>query len=295
MAVILQQVVGKQYDGRFYPNISGVLRSLNYYPIGDERTEDGIVSLALGLGKYIVDGGQTLRVSPYHPHQVLQTSELETALRETQTRFYALDTTHVGNDFTVDDGFNIVKVKVKEAVNDGSITYLASTYDPYDNVIRDGIYDGGRKVITFGGVLQQDVFPLPQLLQLAMKCGAESMRRPVEIEFACNLNDDRTGEFYLLQIRPIVDAKQMLDEDVAAIDDSRCLLRSHNSLGHGISDDVCDVVYVKTDDDFTAVNNPAIADDIEAINRKFLNEGKGYVLVGPGRWGSSDPWLGSTR
>ena len=292
MAVILQQVVGKQYDGRFYPNISGVLRSLNYYPIGDERTEDGIVSLALGLGKYIVDGGQTLRVSPYHPHQVLQTSELETALRETQTRFYALDTTHVGNDFSVDDGFNIVKVKVKEAVNDGSITYLASTYDPYDNVIRDGIYDGGRKVITFGGVLQQDVFPLPQLLQLAMKCGAESMRRPVEIEFACNLNDDRTGEFYLLQIRPIVDAKQMLDEDVAAIDDSRCLLRSHNSLGHGISDDVCDVVYVKTDDDFTAVNNPAIADDIEAINRKFLNEGKGYVLVGPGRWGSSDPWLG---
>ena len=292
MAVILQQVVGKQYDGRFYPNISGVLRSLNYYPIGDERTEDGIVSLALGLGKYIVDGGQTLRVSPYHPHQVLQTSELETALRETQTRFYALDTTHVGNDFTVDDGFNIVKVKVKEAVDDGSITYLASTYDPYDNVIRDGIYDGGRKVITFGGVLQQDVFPLPQLLQLAMKCGAESMRRPVEIEFACNLNDDRTGEFYLLQIRPIVDAKQMLDEDVAAIDDSCCLLRSHNSLGHGISDDVCDVVYVKTDDDFTAVNNPAIADDIEAINRKFLNEGKGYVLVGPGRWGSSDPWLG---
>ena len=292
MAVILQQVVGKQYEGRFYPNISGVLRSLNYYPIGDERTEDGIVSLALGLGKYIVDGGQTLRVSPYHPHQVLQTSELETALRETQTRFYALDTTHVGNDFTVDDGFNIVKVKVKEAVNDGSITYLASTYDPYDNVIRDGIYDGGRKVITFGGVLQQDVFPLPQLLQLAMKCGAESMRRPVEIEFACNLNNDRTGEFYLLQIRPIVDAKQMLDEDVAAIDDSRCLLRSHHSLGHGISDDVCDVVYVKTDDDFTAVNNPAIADDIEAINRKFLNKGTGYVLVGPGRWGSSDPWLG---
>lgn len=292
MAVILQQVVGKQYEGRFYPNISGVLRSLNYYPIGDERTEDGIVSLALGLGKYIVDGGQTLRVSPYHPHQVLQTSELETALRETQTRFYALDTTHVGNDFTVDDGFNIVKVKVKEAVNDGSITYLASTYDPYDNVIRDGIYDGGRKVITFGGVLQQDVFPLPQLLQLAMKCGAESMRRPVEIEFACNLNNDRTGEFYLLQIRPIVDAKQMLDEDVAAIDDSRCLLRSHHSLGHGISDEVCDVVYVKTDDDFTAVNNPAIADDIEAVNRKFLNEGKGYVLVGPGRWGSSDPWLG---
>ncbi|MDD5875806.1 MAG: PEP/pyruvate-binding domain-containing protein, partial [Prevotellaceae bacterium] len=292
MAVILQQVAGHQYDGRFYPNISGVLRSINYYPIGDEKSEDGIASLALGLGKYIVDGGQTLRVSPYHPHQVLQTSELETALRETQTRFYALDTTHVGNDFTVDDGFNIASIKVKEAVKDGSITYLASTYDPYDNVIRDGIYEGGRKVISFSAVLQQDVFPLPELLQMSMKYGAESMRRPVEIEFACNLNDDRTGEFYLLQIRPIVDSKQMLDEDVAAIDDSRCLLRSHNSLGHGISDDVTDVVYVKTSDDFTAANNHYVADDIERINRQFLDSGRGYVLVGPGRWGSSDPWLG---
>ena len=292
MAVILQQVVGKQYDGRFYPNISGVLRAINYYPIGDEQAEDGIASLALGLGKYIVDGGQTLRVSPYHPNQVLQTSELETALRETQTRFYALDTTHVGNDFQVDDGFNIERVKVKEAVGDGSITYLASTYDPYDNVMRDGIYEGGRKVITFSAVLQQDVFPLPELLQMSMRYGAESMRRPVEIEFACNLNDDRTGEFYLLQIRPIVDSKQMLDEDVAAVPDEACLLRSHNSLGHGINDDVVDVVYVKTDDDFTAMNNPAIADDIERINRTFLDSGRGYVLVGPGRWGSSDYWLG---
>ncbi len=292
MAVILQQVVGKQYGSRFYPNISGVLRSINYYPIGDERSEDGIASLALGLGKYIVDGGQTLRVSPYHPHQVLQTSELETALRETQTQFYAIDTTHTGDDFKVDDGFNIARVKVKEAAADGSITYLASTFDPYDNIIRDGIYEGGRKVITFAGVLQQDVFPLPELLQMSMKYGAESMRRPVEIEFACNINDDRTGEFYLLQIRPIVDSKQMLDEDVAAIGDDKCLLRSHNSLGHGISDDVTDVVYVKAGDDFTAMNNPAIADDIERINRRFLAEGKGYVLIGPGRWGSSDYWLG---
>ena len=292
MAVILQQVVGKQYGSRFYPNISGVLRSINYYPIGDERSEDGIASLALGLGKYIVDGGQTLRVSPYHPHQVLQTSELETALRETQTQFYAIDTTHTGDDFKVDDGFNIARVKVKEAAADGSITYLASTFDPYDNIIRDGIYEGGRKVITFAGVLQQDVFPLPELLQMSMKYGAESMRRPVEIEFACNINDDRTGEFYLLQIRPIVDSKQMLDEDVAAIGDDKCLLRSHNSLGHGISDDITDVVYVKAGDDFTAMNNPAIADDIERINRRFLAEGKGYVLIGPGRWGSSDYWLG---
>ena len=292
MAVILQEVVGKQFDGRYYPNISGVLRSLNYYPIGDERAEDGIASLALGLGKYIVDGGQTLRVSPYHPHQVLQTSELETALRETQTRFYALDTRHVGNDFKVDDGFNILNLKVKEAERDNSLNFIASTYDPYDQVIRDGLYEGGRKVISFAGVLQQGVFPLPELLQMSMRFGAEAMRRPVEIEFACNLNADRTGALYLLQIRPIVDQKQMLDEDLAAIPDDRCLLRSHNSLGHGVTEDVTDVVYVKTDDRFSAANNPTIAREIEKLNKEYLDRGTNYVLVGPGRWGSSDSWLG---
>lgn len=292
MAVILQEVVGKQYDGRYYPNISGVLRSLNYYPIGDERAEDGIASLALGLGKYIVDGGQTLRVSPYHPHQVLQTSEMETALRETQTRFYALDTRHVGNDFKVDDGFNILNLKVKEAERDNSLNFIASTYDPYDQVIRDGLYEGGRKVISFAGVLQQNVFPLPELLQMSMRYGAEAMRRPVEIEFACNLNADRTGSLYLLQIRPIVDQKQMLDEDLAAIPDADCLLRSHNSLGHGVTEDVTDVVYVKTDDRFSAADNPTIAREIEKLNKEYLDRGTNYVLVGPGRWGSSDSWLG---
>lgn len=292
MAVILQEVVGKQYDGRYYPNISGVLRSLNYYPIGDERAEDGIASLALGLGKYIVDGGQTLRVSPYHPHQVLQTSEMETALRETQTRFYALDTRHVGNDFKVDDGFNILNLKVKEAERDNSLNFIASTYDPYDQVIRDGLYEGGRKVISFAGVLQQNVFPLPELLQMSMRYGAEAMRRPVEIEFACNLNADRTGSLYLLQIRPIVDQKQMLDENLAAIPDADCLLRSHNSLGHGVTEDVTDVVYVKTNDRFSAADNPTIAREIEKLNKEYLDRGTNYVLVGPGRWGSSDSWLG---
>jgi len=295
MAVILQEVVGRQYGEHYYPTFSGVLRSLNYYPIGDETAEEGIASLALGLGKYIVDGGQTLRVSPYHPTQVLQTSEMETALKETQTRFYALDMSHVGDDFKVDDGFNIKNLRVKEADKDGSLNGIASTYDPYDQVIRDGIYEGGRKVISFCGVLQQGIFPLPEILQMSQKLGSDEMRRPVEIEFACNLTSNAqgtSGDFYLLQIRPIVDSKQVLDEDLAAIPDEQCLLRSYNSLGHGISEDVVDVVYVKTDDDFTAANNPVIADQIEQINRKFLAEDKNYVLIGPGRWGSSDPWLG---
>lgn len=292
MAVILQEVVGKDYGTRYYPTMSGVLRSLNYYPIGDEEAEEGIASLALGLGKYIVDGGQTLRVCPYHPHQVLQTSETEMALRDTQTQFYALDMKHVGDDFKVDDGFNILKLRVKDAVEDQSLNYIASTFDPYDQVINDGVYETGRKLITFAGVLQHDVVPLPELMQMSMKCGSEAMRRPVEIEFACNIHADKTCDFYLLQIRPIVDVKEMLDEDVRAIPDADCLLRSHNSLGHGISEDVTDVVYVKYDDHFSAMNNFYVADDIERINRKFLADGKNYVLIGPGRWGSSDHYLG---
>jgi len=302
MAVILQEVVGKQYGSHYYPNISGVLRSLNYYPINDETAEEGIASLALGLGKYIVDGGQTLRVCPYHPTQVLQMSEMDIALKETQTRFYALDMEHTGTEFQVDDGFNIKKLKVKEADADGSLRYISSTFDFSDQRIYDGYYEGGRKIISLCGVLQQGVFPLPELLQMSMKFGQEGMRRPVEIELACNIDDEATrdedgrmhvgGEFYLLQIRPIVDSKQVLNEDLSQIPDEQCLLRSHNSLGHGISEDVVDVVYVKTDENFSAQNNPYVADDIERINRKFLAEGKNYVLIGPGRWGSSDYWLG---
>lgn len=292
MAVILQEVVGKRYGDRYYPNVSGVIRSINYYPIEDEKAEEGVASLALGLGKYIVDGGQTLRMSPYHPEKILQLSEMELALRETQTHFYALDMSHVSDDFKVDDGFNIKKLRVKEADKDGSLRYISSTYDPVDQIIRDGYYEGGRKIISLCGLFQHGILPFPQLLQMSMRYGEEGMRRPVEIELACNVNDDRTGEFYLLQIRPIVDSKQVLDQDLSKISDDHCLLRAYHSLGHGISDDITDVVYVKTDEHFSAANNVTIAEQIERINRRFLEEGKNYILIGPGRWGSSDFWLG---
>ena len=293
MAVILQQVVGNQYGDRYYPSMSGVARSLNYYPIGDEKAEEGTVNLALGLGKYIVDGGMTLRFSPAHPSKVLQTSELDIALKETQTRFYALDLKNAGDNFSIDDGFNLLKLHVKEAEKDGSLRYIASTYDPYDQVIRDGLYPGGRKVITFANILQHDVFPLARILRWVLRYGQQEMRRPVEIEFAVTLNHDRdkTGTFYLLQVRPIVDSKDMLDEDLTTISDEDVLLRSNNSLGHGIMNEIHDIVYVKTDH-YSASNNQNIAWEIEKLNQQFLNEGKNYVLVGPGRWGSSDTWLG---
>ena len=298
MAVILQEVVGRQYGDRFYPTISGVARSVNYYPIGDEKAEEGTVNLALGLGKYIVDGGQSLRVCPYHPDKVLQTSEIELALRETQTSFLALDNrqsvdenTWLG-DLQVDDGYNLQKVSVRDADHDGSLQWICSTYDPMDQTVYDGYYEGrNRKLITFSGVLQHGVFPLPEILKLILRYGQEEMRRPVEIEFAVNLHDDRTGEFNLLQIRPMVDVKMVLDEDLTLIPDERCVIRSHNAIGYGVITDVRDVIYVKTAE-YNAQDNPVIADEIEMMNRRFLDDGTGYVLVGPGRWGSSDPWLG---
>lgn len=224
---------------------------------------------------------------------MLQTSEMEIALKETQTRFYALDLKNGGQNFSINDGFNLLKLHVKEAESDGSLRYIASTYDPYDQIIRDGLYPGGRKVITFANILQHDVFPLARILQLVLKYGEQEMRRPVEIEFAANLHpdQDKKGTFYLLQIRPIVDSKDVLDEDLAQIPDEQVVLRSDKSLGHGVVNDIYDIVYVKTEG-YSASNNQAIAWEIEKLNRQFLDEGKGYVLVGPGRWGSSDTWLG---
>lgn len=301
MAVILQEVVGQQYGDRFYPTFSGVARSVNYYPIGDEKAEEGTVSLAMGLGKYIVDGGTSLRVCPAHPHQVLQMSEMDIALRDTQTSFFALGQNDTDKpDPLVDDGFNLIKVSVRDADKDGSLQWICSTYDPVDQCIYDGYYEGrNRKIISFAGVLQNGVWPLPDLLQLVLKMGQDEMQRPVEIEFACNLHPDKTGEFYLLQIRPMVDNRMNLSENLAVVPDEQCLLRSHNAIGHGIFSEIEDVVYVKTlpdkknpDYKYSPSNNPRIADEIERINRMLLTQDRKCLLIGPGRWGSSDPWLG---
>lgn len=295
MAIVLQEVVGTQYGDHYYPTISGVARSLNFYPIGNEKAEDGIANIALGLGKYIVDGGLTLRFSPRHPHNILQMSSTDFALRETQTRFYALDLNpeNIVDKFSVDDAFNLKKLTLKEADADGSLKFITSTYDPYDMIIRDGYYPGGRKILSFVNVLQHDVFPLASTLDQLLQIGQKEMGRPVEIEFAINMNkqDPHIASFYLLQIRPIVDNKEVMNEDLSVIQQEDTILSSTSVLGHGIINDVQDVIYVKTGA-FNAANNQLIAYDIEKMNRKFTGTETNYVLVGPGRWGSSDPWLG---
>ena len=293
MAIVLQEVVGSRYNDHFYPTMSGVARSLNFYPIGNEKAEDGIANIALGLGKYIVDGGQTLRISPRHPHSILQMSTMDFALRETQTRFYALDLKNMAEAFSVDDAFNLVKLGLKDADAEGSLKYIVSTYDPYDQIIRDGYYPGGRKILSFVNILQHDVFPLADTLDQILRIGQQEMGRPVEIEFAVNMDpsDHTRATFYLLQIRPIVDNKEIMDEDLSLVKNEETILSSTSVLGHGIVGDVQDIIYVKTGA-FNSSNNQLIAYEIEKMNRSFTDQEKGYVLVGPGRWGSSDSWLG---
>lgn len=293
MAIVLQEVVGSRYNDHFYPTMSGVARSLNFYPIGNEKAEDGIANIALGLGKYIVDGGQTLRFSPRHPHSILQMSTMDFALRETQTRFYALDLKNMAEAFSVDDAFNLVKLGLKDADAEGSLKYIVSTYDPYDQIIRDGYYPGGRKILSFVNILQHDVFPLADTLDQILRIGQQEMGRPVEIEFAVNMDpsDHTRATFYLLQIRPIVDNKEIMDEDLSLVKNEETILSSTSVLGHGIVGDVQDIIYVKTGA-FNSSNNQLIAYEIEKMNRSFTDQEKGYVLVGSGRWGSSDSWLG---
>lgn len=292
MAIVLQETVGTAYGDRFYPSFSGVARSLNYYPIGSERPEDGIANIAMGLGKYIVDGGMTLRFSPAYPNNILQMSTLDYALRETQTYFNALDLNKIHFVPQVDDGFNLLKINVQDAVKDGSLKYIASTYNVYEQVIYDGLYDGGRKIISFANILQHDVFPLAKILQTVLKTSTHEMGRPIEIEFAVNLDYIKQQHvFYLLQIRPIVENKEMSHDDLTKIPQEKTIITSHSVLGHGITQDIYDFVYVKPEA-FSASRNQLIMYEIEKLNKKMVQENKHYVLVGPGRWGSSDPWLG---
>lgn len=297
MAVILQEVAGEDHDGLYYPSFSGVGRSINYYPIGDENAADGVAEVAVGLGKYIVDGSMALRFSPRHPGKVLQTSTLQLALRDTQTYLCALPlSADPSKEFTTDDSFNIRKLSIADAFKTGALKYLVSTYDANDRIIRDTEFGPGRKVVTFANVLRHGVFPLADAVDFMLTTGQYEMGRPVEIEFAGNINPDAMskkdkGVIYWLQMRPIVDRKEMLDDKLLDVPDSDLIIRSERALGHGLMDNVRYIVYVKPET-FDSARNVELASEIEKINKKFTEGSEPYILVGPGRWGSSDSALG---
>ena len=299
MAVIIQEVAGRRHGDYFYPSFSGVGRSLNYYPLGHEKTDDGIAEVAVGLGKYIVDGGMALRFAPTQPKRVLQTSTLDLALRDTQKSLAALPCADLDRPFSVRDDFNVVSLPVADAAATGALKYMVSTYDARDGYLRDTDQGPGRKVVTFANVLKHDVFPLAKCVEFMLSTGQYEMGRPVEIEFAGVINDGISasspdkGTLYWLQIRPIVDQKEMLDDDASLFrrPDSDLILRAHSALGHGLMDDVRHVVYVRPEN-FSSQLNPDLAAEIEKINNGFIDKNLGYILIGPGRWGSSDPALG---
>ena len=293
MAVIIQEVVGKSYNDYYFPSFSGVGRSLNYYPINDELPEDGVAEIAVGLGKYIVDGGLSLRFSPRHADKVLQTSTLDLALRDTQTRFYALDMRTINKEFNVDDGFNISKVKIQDFASTGALKYMVSTFDYTDQMLRDNEYGDGRRVVTFANVLQHNVYPLSKCVDFMLTKGQEEMCRPIEIEFAgvIDENGNLKGRIYWLQIRPIIDRKDLVDDSVLNIPDDEVLLKSNTALGHGNIDNIKTIVYVRPEN-FSSSKNSLIAREIEKLNREFVKNNENYILIGPGRWGSSDTALG---
>jgi CheY-like chemotaxis protein len=293
MAIVMQEVCGEQYGDHFYPSFSGVARSINFYPIEPEKAEDGIANVALGLGKYIVDGGLTLRFSPKYPRKILQLSTPEMALKETQRVFYALDLDASRFKATLDDGANLLKLKLNQAEKDNSIRQIASTYDFNNEVLRDGVLHEGKKLITFANILQHNVFPLAEILDLVLKIGQHDMNKPVEIEFAVNLSRKK-GEshiFNLLQIRPIVDNKENVGVDLDKIDLEQALIYSESALGNGLIQNIKDIVYVKPQA-FDPAQSLLISEEIGKLNGQFLEKHINYVLVGPGRWGSTDPWLG---
>ena len=293
MAIVLQEVVGSAYGHRFYPTVSGVARSLNFYPIEPEKPSDGIASVALGLGKHVVEGRPSLRFSPKYPKKLFQLSMPDMALKETQKTFLALDLRASSFVPSTDDGINLLELDVREAYNDGTLALLASTFDNESQQIRDG-YDGqGMPIISFAGILKHNQFPLAEILKMLLALGEQEMNTPVEIEFAVNLNVP-VGQpklFSFLQIRPIVQNRELINIDLDNLSKEDMILSSDSSLGNGRVQDIRDIVYIKPDC-FDSSKTIEMASVIEGVNQVLVREGKPYILIGPGRWGSVDRWLG---
>ena len=297
MAVIIQEVVGREYNGYYFPHFSGVGRSLNYYPLGDEQPEDGVAEVAIGLGKYIVDGGMALRFSPLHPEHVLQTSTLDLALRQTQTHLCALPVKEDNaQPISTDDSFNIVNRPIQDFANTGALRYTTSTYNALDQMLLDYEGERGRRVVTFNNVLRDRVYPLAPAIHLMLEQGQIAMQRPIEIEFAGIIEPNAAssttkGHIYWLQIRPIIDRKELITDAMLDVDPNRLLLRSSTAIGNGSIEGIHTVVYIRPDT-FDSLRNPQLVPLLNKLNAQLTANGENYVLIGPGRWGSSDPALG---
>lgn len=289
MAVIIQQLAGDQYNNYFYPAISGVAQSHNFYPVLDMRAEEGITHIALGLGKTVVEGGKSLWFSPASPKKLVQFSTVENMLKYSQREFYALD---MDPDRSLDrDASNLVLRTVQEAEKELPVTMLASTYIAEEDRVRDAFLPG-PKIMTFAQILKYSGYPLAKILSELLRAAKVGMGGDVEIEFAVHLDrDPQKSVFYFLQVRPMVTGGEMADVQICDHERGTAFCYSSQSLGHGSFSNISDIVYV-CPDSFDGSKTREMAMEIGKINRRLLQEKKSYLLIGPGRWGSADPWLG---
>ncbi|HET6272593.1 MAG TPA: PEP/pyruvate-binding domain-containing protein [Bacteroidota bacterium] len=293
MAVIIQKMVGAPHENRFYPDFSGVAKSYNFYPIEPQQSFDGIVSAALGLGKTIVDGGLTVRFCPKYPNHLLQFYSTEETLNNNQSEFFALQLDgKVDEEATTQDTL-VKKYGLNVAERDGTLALVGSTYSPENDIVRDGIARSGTRLVTFAPILRTKIFPLPQILELLLDMGTWGMGTPVEIEFAVSMSPlpGKPREFGLLQMRPLVLSREMEELNLDDIDPAQVICTSHQVLGNGVSNDLRDIVIVDIHS-FERSKTQDIAKEVSRFNETLVSQNRPYLLIGLGRWGTLDPWLG---
>ena len=292
MAVVIQEVVGHNYNGKYYPSISGVAQSYNYYPISYMQPEDGFSVAAIGLGMYVAGGENAFRFCPHYPG--INTTTVKDQIRDTQKNFYAIDLTKTEFDL-VADGENaaIKKYRIKDAESDGTLEHLASTYLMENDELVPGIQMNGPRVIDFANILKYNHLPLADTLYVLLQLFKEAMGSPVEIEYAVDLEPAENGlpTFYLLQIKPLIRVEEQVDVDLENIDGNSVFMYTEHGMGNGIIETIRDVIYVNPEK-FDKMKTRQMAQEISQINREMEALGKDYILIGPGRWGSRDPYTG---
>lgn len=290
MAVILQQIVGSRHGQFFYPNCAGVMRSYNFYPFGHIRPEEGMACVGLGLGRLVVEGGEALRFCPAHPQVLPQMASPKQFLSSSQRGFYAIDLGRQDFDVAAGGDPAVKRLQLEQAEQDGTLAAVGSVWSGEDECFYDGIYRPGPRVVTFAHILKSGVFPLAEIIRRVLDLGREGMSGPVEMEFAVNLNSD-PKEFAILQIRPYGAGGDFEPVEIRDIPPEMLICASEQSLGNGIISGISDVVFVKPDS-FDAMRTKEIAREVADLNEKFRSEKRGYLLIGPGRWGSSNHSLG---
>lgn len=293
MAVIVQKMIGVSHEERFYPDISGVARSYNFYPLPPQKTTDGVVSVALGLGKTVVEGGNTIRFCPKFPTDLIQFYSNEESINSTQHDFYALDL-----EGTSDFGYATHDLLQKQfslevAEKDGTLNSVGSVYSPENDRTTDGLSRPGIRIVTFGPILRNKLFPLPEIIDLLLDMGTWGMGTPVEIEFAVNMPADKnsTKEFGLLQMRPLVVSRESEELNIEDINEKELICTSNQVLGNGVIRDIYDIVFVDYHL-FDRGKSRDVAKEVSAFNQRLISEKRPYLLIGVGRWGTLDPWLG---